>query len=202
MRLFQANGVMEGVFKIVVFEDIEATRIVMFIRTVGIQDATTPLRLTLSSSIVASQAFTSRHKTLNYMEVVRDLRRIRSQGFDECVYRNENGFLTECSVSNLFFVSEGILKTAHLDCGLLDGIARARLIEIADTLDLRVQEGRFSIEELLEADEVFVTNSAVGARSVSLFEAGEGRSSTYGTTVTEQLRAAFEKQEHADLAHW
>lgn len=197
--LFEANGVSEGVFKIAVFENVEKVRVVLFVRTVGVTEDVEPIRLKLSPSIVASQAFTSRHKTLNYMEVMRDLKLAREQGFGECVYRNEHGCITECSVSNLFFVSEGVVKTPDLDCGLLDGIVRAQLIEILDTMGVSFEEGHFTVEDLLAADEVFATNSGVGVRAVVGFDAGEGRVASYAPSLSERLRLEFVEREQGDL---
>lgn len=198
-QLFEANEVFEGVFKIIIFEDVETARIVLFVKTVGVETDVASIRLKLSSSVVASQAFTSRHKTLNYMEVIRDLKRARSDGFGECVYINEHGFVTECSVSNLFFVSNGVVRTPHLDCGLLNGIVRARLIEVLNTMKIPVEEGNYTIEELLAADEVFVTNSGVGVRTVVGFDAGVGRLANYVPTMVQQLRQAYVECEREDL---
>ncbi len=200
-RLFAANGVRDGVFKIVVCEDDRAqAQLAMFVRDAGPAPALDAARLLLSPVVKASQAFTSRHKTLNYMETVRELALARPRGFDECVYCNEFGQLTETSVSNLFFVKEGRMHTPALECGLLDGIIRGQLLALADELGISAVEGCYGVADLLGADEVFLTNSGIGARPVESFEDGRGGNASYRVELAAVLARAFAARERASLA--
>ena len=199
-RLFAVNGVREGVFKIIVSEDDNAhAQLAMFVRDAGPAPALDAARLLLSPVVKASQAFTSRHKTLNYMETVRELAIARPRGFDECVYCNELGQLTETSVSNLFFVKDGRIRTPALECGLLDGIIRGQLLALAEEMGIPAVEGRYGVEDLLQADEVFLTNSGIGARPVESFEDGRGRSAAYRVELAAVLAKAFAARERASL---
>lgn len=197
VELLAANEVVDGVFKIVVMDDGGRTRWTMFVRDEGERCAPRELHLELSPIVKASKAFTTRHKTLNYLETVRELSEARGRGVDELVFRNEYGDLTECSVSNLFFVQGGCLQTPALDCGLLDGIIRAQVLEVARERGLEAREGRFPVEALLDAEEVFVTNSGVGLAGVATFDAGDGRRQTFGSALVEPLRRAYLERELA-----
>src|SRR5690606_36171877 len=101
-----AEDAEDGVFKIVIFDDGGKARAALFVRSRGSPSERAPIRARGSPVAKASLAFTSRHKTLNYLETVREMEEARRHGFDECVYLNELGFLTECSISNLFFVAD------------------------------------------------------------------------------------------------
>lgn len=190
-RLFAAESVEDGVFKIVISDAGEATKLAMFVRSRGTVQESPPCRLRASAVVKSSQAFTSRHKTLNYMESVMELEKAKAAGFNECVFQNEHGFLTECSIANLFFASAGVLKTPRVDCGLLDGIVRAKVIELASKIGMRVEEGAFGEADLLAADEVFLTSSGGGPRSVSSFESRSGDRSNYAIEVLPRIRSAY-----------
>ncbi|MCP4214683.1 MAG: aminotransferase class IV [bacterium] len=99
------------------------------------------------------------HKTFNQMENVVSLRNSASQGAKECVFLNTVGYLAEGSKSNLFFIKKGVLYTPAKECGILPGITRQRVIDIARQQGLEVVEGRFKAIQLRDCDECFCTNS-------------------------------------------
>ncbi len=175
LSLFEANGVRDGVFKWVAAkpESSGTTDFFVFVRNEGLSLSADPIRLRLSSVVKSSVAFTSRAKTLNYLENWLELNAAQNAGYDECVYCNELGELTECSMSNLFFFKGGALRTPVLECGLLAGTIRAQVIRIAGEMGIRVEEGRYSPEELEDADEAFVTSSGKGIVAVSRFGSDE-----------------------------
>lgn len=69
------------------------------------------------------------------------------------------GFVAEGIASNLFFVQNGKLYTPEIGTGILPGITRALVLELAALCGLAPEEGRFTWDRLGEADEIFVTNS-------------------------------------------
>lgn len=71
----------------------------------------------------------------------------------------QDGFLTEGIVSNLFFVKDGIVRTPSINTGILPGITRQRVLELAAVAGVRAEEGRYSWEDLLQAEEIWMTNS-------------------------------------------
>ncbi len=72
---------------------------------------------------------------------------------------NAAGHLAEGIVSNVFFVKNGVCYTPAVDTGILPGITRGFVLELAQLAGVVVEEGYYSWEDLLEADEVFITNS-------------------------------------------
>ncbi|MBC2606903.1 aminotransferase class IV [Pelagicoccus albus] len=200
IQLFNTAKLDSGVFKIVILDRGE-DRIepVVFVRSAGLPDMGPPLKLLASSVVKASQAFTSRHKSTNYMESILEAGKAKANGFDDCVFANEYGFLTECSVANLFFVQGKTLCTPELACGLLDGIVRSKILSIAPSFGLEVVEGRFSWDDLLSADEVFITSSGVGPRPVESFVGPGQRKAIYEISFLKELRAAYLKLEEEEV---
>ena len=80
---------------------------------------------------------------------------------------NSNGKLTEGTISNVFFYRDTILCTPSVDCGILDGITRRMIIELALREDLKVKEGKFTKKDIFSAEEVFLTNTTMEVMPVS-----------------------------------
>jgi branched-chain amino acid aminotransferase len=83
------------------------------------------------------------------------------------VLLNWEGHVTECTVSNLFFVKSGRLCTPALSCGILDGITRGVLLTLARDAAIPVLEGQFTAEMLGDADECFMSNTTMEVMPVT-----------------------------------
>lgn len=101
----------------------------------------------------------SRLKSHHYLNNILGKREIGNVANKEGIFLTETGYVAEGIVSNLFFVNDNILYTPSLETGILNGITRAFIIKVAEELGVEVKEGFFTKDELLSADEVFVTNS-------------------------------------------
>lgn len=98
-------------------------------------------------------------KSLNYLNNI--LARIEANkvGADEAVMLNTQGFVTEGSVDNIFIVKHGVLKTPPISAGILAGITRECILEIAKQLEIEVQETNLTVYDLVNADECFLTGT-------------------------------------------
>jgi len=74
---------------------------------------------------------------------------------------HRNGIVTECGSSNVFIVKDKQVKTHPADETILHGVSRKTVLEILQNQGMTVSENEFTIEELLESDEVFITNTLV-----------------------------------------
>jgi branched-subunit amino acid aminotransferase/4-amino-4-deoxychorismate lyase len=92
------------------------------------------------------------------------------RGFDEALILNEKGNIAEGSRSNIFFVKDGEIFTPSLECGCLAGITRQVVFDSAPKAGARVNEGKFTVYDLYDAGEVFLTNSLIGIMPVSRIE--------------------------------
>lgn len=122
----------------------------------------TQVRLCIYPFYRASTSPILRIKSTNYLENVLARRSALSSGFDEAVFLNEKGEVTEGSASNIFWLKKGMLFTPEPSCGLLPGVTRSITMESAGKLGIRVEEGRFDLDALLSSEGAFLTNSLVG----------------------------------------
>lgn len=81
------------------------------------------------------------------------------RGAVEGVFRNYRGELSECSQSNFFIVTRGVVRTPGLDAGLLAGITRAFVLELGAELGYRIEEALLRDDDLFGADEAFLTST-------------------------------------------
>ena len=101
----------------------------------------------------------SRMKTLGCLDQILCLRAALAAGGNEAILLNTRGDLACATSANLFLVKDGTLCTPDLASGVLPGITRARLMAA-----LPVEERPLRRDELLAADEAFLTNSLTGVR--------------------------------------
>jgi len=97
-------------------------------------------------------------KTLNLLPNVLAAERAKQLGCHETIF-HRNGRVTECAHSNVHMIKDGVFCTPPSDNLILPGIARAHLMRACKSLGYGVEERPFTLEELMEADEVIVTAS-------------------------------------------
>ena len=88
-------------------------------------------------------------------------------GYDEAIMLNNKGNVAEGSAENIFVVKNGIIKTPPLDADILNGITRDSVIQLIKKEHMKLVEKNITINELLKADEVFMTGTAAEVKSVT-----------------------------------
>ncbi|MFC1892578.1 aminotransferase class IV [Chloroflexota bacterium] len=116
-------------------------------------------RAIVSSIRRNSQSPLSRLKSANYLESILARQEAKAAGVDEALCLSEKGLLAEASMSNIFLVSDGILQTPKEENGILPGITREVLLELASQLSIGALERDIRLEEVFQAQEAFLTNS-------------------------------------------
>ncbi|WP_447969466.1 aminotransferase class IV [Nitrospira sp. M1] len=106
-------------------------------------------------------------KALSFLNNILGKHEATQAGCFDAVMLNMDGFLTECTTSNIFFVCQGQLCTPSVDCGILCGITRDVVLMLAKEEGLPVVEGKFMQEQLLSAEECFLTNTGMEVMPVS-----------------------------------
>jgi branched-chain amino acid aminotransferase group I len=147
-------------------------------------------RAIVSSICRNSQSPLARLKSANYLESMLARQEARAAGVDEALCLNEKGFLAEASMSNIFLVTDGILKTPVKESGILPGITRETVLELASQLGINSVEHNIRLDELFQAQEAFLTNSLIEV--MPLTEVG-GRPVGSGKPglITRKLMAAY-----------
>lgn len=139
------------------------------------------------------------HKTLNYWPRLSALQQAATTGAAEAIWFSVSNHLMGGSVSNVFLVKDGALLTplargeegqGAMPSPVLPGITRGFVIETAATLNIGVSTQMLAIDNLLDADEVFLTNSSWGVLPVIGVEA-EAIGDAVPGPVTRHLREAW-----------
>lgn len=99
-------------------------------------------------------------KNTHWMDMKMSLFEARDHGKHWSVLTDLDGFLTEAPGANIFVVKDGVLSTPGVGC--LFGITRQSALDIAESLGIPTRVAPITQQELLEADEVFLTTSAGG----------------------------------------
>jgi branched-subunit amino acid aminotransferase/4-amino-4-deoxychorismate lyase len=109
-------------------------------------------------------------KTVNRLEQILAWEEARARDFDEAVVCNERGEVASATTANLFWVRQGTVYTPALATGALAGTTRARVIELAEALAVPLSEGAHTLHDVAEAEEIFLTSSALGVAPVTTFD--------------------------------
>lgn len=100
-------------------------------------------------------------KSCNYMVNTLAKKEAGDKGAQEGIMLNMEGYVTEGTVSNVFLVKDKRLLTPALSSGILDGITRRTVIELAEHRGVEVVERHISPDEIFSADECFLTNTSM-----------------------------------------
>jgi branched-chain amino acid aminotransferase len=101
-----------------------------------------------------------RIKSLNYLNnILAKIEGIRA-GCVEALMLNHKGEVSECTGDNIFIVKHGVLKTPPPDAGILEGITRNAIMDLARSASIPVQESSLTRHDVFAADEVFLTGTA------------------------------------------
>jgi branched-chain amino acid aminotransferase len=131
-------------------------------------------------------------KSTNTMENMLARQEAKEAGANEAFFLNDRGYLTEAAGSNLFLAKDGVLKTPRYEAGILPGVTRVVVFELAAQLGIKVKEVNFRATELLQADEVFITNSLIEIVPVTVLYGkpiGNGKPGT----ITRKLMKAYKE---------
>jgi branched-chain amino acid aminotransferase len=129
-------------------------------------------------------------KSCNLLNNILATQEAQALGAVEALLLNDHGELAEGAASNLFIVKDGLLITPPLSAGILEGVTRDVLLELAPALGIPAVERPVSVAALLGADEAFITSTlkeAAPIRTINGKPVGNGRPGT----VTLRLLAAF-----------
>lgn len=137
-------------------------------------------------------ALNPRIKSLNYLNNI--LAKIEGQlaGCMESLMLNHKGEVAECSGDNIFLTKGGVLRTPSIEAGILEGITRNTVIDLAREAKIRVEEIPLTRHDVYTADECFLTGSAAEIIPVVKVDArpiGNGKPGA----MTKQLREAFQR---------
>jgi len=146
--------------------------------------------VTAATQRVQSAALSPRIKSLNYLNnIMAKLEGLRA-GCVEALMLNHKGEVAECTGDNVFVVRSGVLLTPPPDAGILEGITRNAVMDLARAAGIDCREATLTRHDLYTADECFLTGTA--AEVIPVVDI-DGRTIGSGTPgpITKQLTTAF-----------
>ena len=122
----------------------------------------------ITSSIIRSHPNTisPRVKSLNYLNNILAKIEATRAGVPEAIMLNHLGEVAECTADNLFLVKHGLLRTPPISAGILEGVTRNTVIDLAEASGVTVQEMALTRHDVYTADELFLTGT--GAEIISV----------------------------------
>lgn len=162
-KFIEKNNINNKALKLIVTEEnlIYSTRDIKYKKIHYIKGFTVRFSKVLRNSTSRIVNF----KTLNYLENIIEYELCQNDGFNEAIFLNEKGNISEGCTTNIFIIKDGRIYTPTVNCGLLPGIVRQWVIKNFDVIEKEITK-----DEVLNSDEVFLTNSLVGVIKVSKIE--------------------------------
>jgi branched-subunit amino acid aminotransferase/4-amino-4-deoxychorismate lyase len=142
------------------------------------------LEIDISIDMKKQNNFLANYKTKNGLLYVMTAISAKEKQLDDLLISNEKGVIIESSNSNLFVVSNGVLYTPGLDEGCLAGTMRMQIINLAIKHGVKVYECAILPQNLLAADEIFLTNAIRGISWV-----GGYRTKRYFNVIARKIQA-------------
>ena len=142
------------------------------------------------------EAINPRIKSLNYLNNILAKIEGKQSGAVEVLMLNADGYVAECSGDNIFWLKNEVLVTPPVHMGILEGVTRNSVIDLAREAGMRVEERVFTRHDLYIADECFLTGTAAEVIPVVKIDRrviGNGQPGK----VTEKLIAAFRQFAHS-----
>ena len=137
------------------------------------------------------------HKATGYMTNLLALRDAHRARATEALRFNTKNRLAEGAMSNVFLVSGGCLLTPPVEDGLLAGVTRAAVLELAPAAGVEAEQRSLTVHDLMDADEVFLTNSIMEVMPVvrvERHEIGGGRPGPVTRKLAEAYRALVTRE--------
>lgn len=130
---------------------------IFLIQTADFRSVKNTLNLTVSPFPINSKSPLAGVKSGNYLENILAWEDAKAKGFDEAIRLNERGEIVSTCLANIFWRKGEVLFTPHLETGCLDGTTRRFILE-----NRSVKETKADLDEIVEADEIFLTSAGIG----------------------------------------
>ena len=137
------------------------------------------------------------HKTLNYLPRMMGLKFAHERRASEALWFSTEGKLAEGCISNVFLVKDKNLFTPKLNTPVLAGVIREKILAIAKNNSVETHQQDLTIDDVLNADEIFVTNSIMEVMPVSRIEkhvVGDGKAGNITRLLCDKLKEVILNQ--------
>jgi branched-subunit amino acid aminotransferase/4-amino-4-deoxychorismate lyase len=147
--------------------------------------------------------FSAGLKPISYFENVVIREKLKRSGFDEGVFLS-NGYIAEGTRTNIFWIKDNKVFTPPLHLGVLNGITRQKIFQICQSNSIYIEEVEKKPEDLLSADECFLSSSLLGVGAVSKIFLPDGTEKIFSyskDSLSYFLKSKLEELEKKDIAN-
>ena len=198
MRLIAANQVGDGTARTIVvrnrgdvWEGSPEREFDLLVFTAGLKDWGAGVKLAVQEQARHAGSRFRGVKCLSWALNLVMLEEAHNRGCDEALLLNERGEVSECTSANVFVVRDGGVLTPPLESGCLPGVTREILLEIGPAEGIAIREETLRLEDLMAADEVFITSTT---RNLLPVLSIEGHALSHRNhQVRQALEVAFER---------
>lgn len=123
-------------------------------------DFSMPILATVKSRRIPSQSMPSTAKFTNGINYILAAQQASEKGADDALMQTIDGFISETTIANIFWIKEDTIFTPDKECDLIPGITRKIVLDmIAESNRWNYQEGKYSVDQVFNADSVWICNS-------------------------------------------
>lgn len=210
-ELARRNGHANGIFKCVIFKDVNGVSELMTSRSNPYSESDYASGFALKTKTESRPEGEARDKSISYLDDWVARQRARAEGFQDALYVGVNGEVYEGAATNLFAIIDGRLVTPPVEKHIIPGVARSQILalvngseeggiardaELAEVL-VGAEVRPLSFAEVRGAEELFVTNAVLGVMPVSRIDETIFPLRTHG--LVPHLRRAFARRQRASL---
>lgn len=195
-ELLKANDLEDAYLRISLFKQRENTGVLVYVDKFAYypeKDYEKGYSLVVFPYRRHSKSIYSTVKSISYLESRLAWHYAQQQKKDEGLFLSTDEFVQEGSRSNVFFIKKNEIFTPALSCGILDGITRRQAMAVIKDTGFSCKEGTFTLQQLMSADEVFITSSLMeimAIREVEKAPIGKGSAGP----ITLRLLAEYRKR--------
>lgn len=147
---------------------------------------------------IPEKSLPSRFKLSNNINYITAARQAAEKGADDALMQTVDGYLSETTIANIFWISGSTVFTPSRECDLLPGITRSIIIQLVEEhSELEILEGKYSLKDIYEADAVWICNSVREVMAVSQIDDVAYNPDHH---IVDQLKESFKKFIQSELA--
>ncbi len=139
-----------------------------------------------------SRSISFRHKTTSRGDSYVAYRYAQENSFNDALYLNDKNELVECTRANIFLVMEDKIITPLLESGILSGVTRTKVLELAKENNIQIEEKNVHSLYLSKAKEVFITNAIIGIMPVSRIKLEDKEYQFKTSIITANLKNTYD----------
>ena len=165
MQVINKNSISDGLIKIIILplsDDCDNLEYYIFIRELPKNIKNHVKVIFYSENAYPILRFYPMYKSLSYMGNFMAIKDAKSAGAFEPIFYNKSNIITEGAIRNIFFIKNQIIYTPSTNLGILNGITRQKVIDLAISEGYQIEKTHINYDDINNMDEAFITSSAIG----------------------------------------